>query len=132
MPVRYRIGPEHRLIRTNCYGDVTTEECVQHFRMLASDPLAADELDVFLDLSEASTIPLNFELMRIVDAMQTVRSRVRFGACAILVANAPLFGMMRVFEVFAEKLFRVVRTFRDREQAEAWLASQRMAEKSAD
>jgi hypothetical protein len=34
-----------------------------------------------------------------------------------------MFGMMRMFEVFAGKHFRAIRVFRDLTAAEAWLVS---------
>ena len=40
----------------------------------------------------------------------------------VIVANRDaVFGMMRVFEVMAEEYFRVTRTFRVADEAEAWL-----------
>ena len=40
-----------------------------------------------------------------------------------------LYGMLRVFEVFSEKVFREVLVFRSLPEAEAWLAAQREAGK---
>ena len=54
-----------------------------------------------------------------------LRSRVRFGICAILVGSDAVFGTAMVFEVAAARNFRVTKVFRDAGEAEAWLAEQR-------
>jgi hypothetical protein len=41
--------------------------------------------------------------------------------CTIVVNRDRMFGMMRVFGVFAEQFFRAIRVFRGAEEAKAWL-----------
>ena len=36
-----------------------------------------------------------------------------------------MFGMMRMFEVYAYNYFRTIRVFRDANEAEPWLAAER-------
>ncbi len=55
-----------------------------------------------------------------------VRGRVKFGACAIVAPRDAMFGMMRMFEVFAQKSFRATAVFRTLAEAEAWLATQQL------
>ena len=52
-----------------------------------------------------------------------LRQKVRFDACAIVADKDVLFGMSRMFEVFAEKWFHEIRVWRTREGAETWLTS---------
>jgi hypothetical protein len=123
MPVTYNIDADKRTIRTRCVGFVTVDEVVGHFRALAQDPNCPEQLDVFLDLSEMKSLPAPEKLAMVVQEMKKVQARVRFGASAILATSDASFGMMRMFEVLAEKLFRVTHPFRTAAEAEQWLAT---------
>ena len=125
MPITYTIDRERGIIRTKCFGQVTLEEVVDHFRTLERDPKRPERLAVFLDLSEADSLPETNQLYSVVEALRQIRGHVHFDACAILASRDALFGMMRMFEVFAEDVFRVTGTFRTAGEAEAWLGSQR-------
>lgn len=115
--------PGNRFIRTRCAGAVTVGEVTDHFRVLERDPDCPDQLDVLLDLSEVTSIPDHPENLRdVTRAISRIRGRVRFGACAIVACTDVLFGMLRMFEVFAEQRFRVSCVFRTASQAEVWLS----------
>jgi hypothetical protein len=125
MPVIYEIDSDRKTIRTRCVGPVTIEEVLDHFRILASDPNCPDSMDVLLDLSEQTSIPTKEELEEITHAVHSVRGRVRFGSCAIVACQDALFGMLRMWEVFAERYFRETYVFRTKREAEDWLATRR-------
>jgi hypothetical protein len=125
MPVVYEIDKENKIIRTRCTGPVTLEEVVDHFRTLAQDPDAPECLDVLLDLSEETSIPTKEELEDVTRALHAAQSKVQFGFCAIVAVRDALFGMARMWEVFAEQYFRGTYVFRSRPEAEAWLAQHR-------
>jgi len=125
VPVTYQIDPHSKTIRTKCAGNLTLPEVVEHFKTLERDPECPRHANVFLDLSEVSSLPETRQLSVVVTEMKKIRSRVRFEACAIVASRHALFGMMRMFEALAEELFRVTGTFRIAAEAEAWLASQR-------
>ena len=78
---------------------------------------------MLLDLSEASSLPETRQLLVVTTELKKIRSKVSFDACAILASRPSLFGMMRMFEVLAEELFRVTRIFQSATEAEAWLSS---------
>jgi hypothetical protein len=125
MPVVYEIDRDNRIIRTKCIGPVGIEEVLDHFRTLAGDPNCPDNLDVLLDLSEQTTIPTKENLEEVTRAVHNVRCTVRFGSCAIVARQDALFGMLRMWEVFAEPYFRETYVFRTNQEAEEWLASRR-------
>ena len=77
-----------------------------------------------LDVSEATSIPQSESLRQVTQEIGGIRSRVQFDSCAIVACGDVLFGMMRMFEVFAEQYFRESYVFRTTSEAEAWLASQ--------
>jgi hypothetical protein len=125
MPVLYKLDAANGIIRTKCVGDVTLEEVLGHFEELARDPDCPSRLDVLLDLTEETTIPQIHELRAVTRAIAKVRERVRFCAVAVVATRDALFGMLRMFQVFTEALFREAQIFRTLEEAEAWLQSQR-------
>ena len=131
MPVTYQIDAANRLIHTKCAGPITAAEVVDHFRLLAQDPLCPDRLDVLLEVCEGTTVPKSEDLRDVARAIARVRGRVEFGICAIVASTDVLFGKMRMFEVFAEDYFRETQVFRTPGEAEAWLASQRQAPMTA-
>jgi hypothetical protein len=50
-----------------------------------------------------------------------VRPRVQFDGCAIIASRDAVFGMARMFEVFAESYFRASRVFRTMDEGTRWL-----------
>ena len=125
MPVVYEIDRENKIIRTRCIGPVTLAEVVDHFRTLVQDPNRPECLDVLLDLSEETSVPTKEELEEVTRALHNARSKVQFGSCAIIAVKDALFGMARMWEVFAERYFHGTYVFRSIPEAEAWLASHR-------
>jgi hypothetical protein len=124
MPVFYKIGGDG-IIRTRCVGDVTLDEVIDHFRVLERDPDCPDRLDVLLDLTEMGSVPRSDQLRAVSREIGRIQDRVRFGACAIVACTDVLFGMSRMFEVFAQERFRETCVFRAVDEAEAWLHSER-------
>lgn len=129
MPVIYTIDAKEKLIRTSCIGNVTLAEVIEHFRMLERDPDCRDRLDVFLDLSETSSLPASGQISAVADEIKRIQKRVRFSACAVVAQRDALFGMLRMFEVIADQYFHAIRVFRASAEAEAWLQSQRLPSK---
>jgi hypothetical protein len=129
MPVRYQIDKPNELIRTECIGDVTLEEVVNHFQVLTQDPLCPNHLDVLLDLTEQTSLPESDQLREVTAAIRRVQRWVRFGACAIVAPTDALYGMLRMFQVFTEDLFREAQVFRSIGDAEAWLTARRAGER---
>jgi hypothetical protein len=125
MPVTYVIDQQEKLIRTRCVGNVLVGEVINHFRTLERDPACPDRLDVFLDLSETTSLPFTAEITAVAQEINRVREKVRFCACAVLATGNALFGMMRVFAVVAGGYFSEIRVFRSADEAEVWLSAQR-------
>lgn len=127
MPVTYIIDTAGKLIRTTCSSPLTLAEVIDHFRALKEDPACGGQLDVLLDVSEADAVPGSKELAVVRAEIAAIRMKVQFGACAIIATRDAMFGMMRVFSVIGERVFRSIHVFRGAAEAEAWLVSQRKA-----
>jgi hypothetical protein len=112
---------------TRCVGDVTVEEVAAHLDELAGDPACPSRVDVFLDLTGTTAVPFSDQIRAAADRVAFLRSRVELGACAIVARSDALYGMLRMFEVFAEGHFASTRVFRDARQAEDWLSRETRA-----
>jgi hypothetical protein len=125
MPVTYELDAPKALVRTRCIGNVTLPEVIDHFQKLSEDPQCPDRLDVLLDLSQQTSIPKSSDLREVTHKIRSVRGRVQFGVCAIVATTDPLYGMLRMFQVFSEELFREAAVFRCLRDAENWLSEKR-------
>ena len=124
MPVTYVIDTEEKLIRTRCIGNVTLNEVIAHLRTLEGDPVCPDSLDVFLDLSETTSLPLSGQISAVTVEFSRSKKKVRFNTCAVVATRDALFGMLRMFSVVAGPYFTAIHVFRGASEAEEWLASQ--------
>ena len=121
MSITYRLDRDARRVRTRCVGFVTVAEVRDHFRALAEDPDCPERLDVLLDLREVTSVPSTAQLAEAAQAIAAIRSRLRFGRCAIVATSDALFGTARVFEVAAARGFDATGVFRGPTEAETWL-----------
>jgi hypothetical protein len=121
MTVTYQIDQAKRRIHTRCAGAVTLDEVLQHFADLVGDPDCPARLDVLLDLSETTSLPTSHQLTAVTTEVARVRPRVQFDGCAIIATQDALFGMARMFEVFAESYFVATHVFRTMDEGTRWL-----------
>jgi hypothetical protein len=122
MPIRYAVDDARRVIRTVGTGDVTPDEVASHLEALAGCLSREGQFDVLLDLGACTSLPSSDQLRRVVTDLSRLGGRHRFARCAIVARSDALFGMTRMFEVFARDQFEETRTFRETEEAERWLA----------
>jgi hypothetical protein len=131
MPVTFELDPDAFLIRTTCSGHVTFDEVDAHFRELAAAWERSAPFDVLLDLTECTSLPNIWELRAVVSRVADLGGRKSFGSCAIIATREILFGVLRMFEVFADGKFGALRVFRSKSEAETWLSvSARRAQSS--
>jgi len=123
MPITYRIDTEKAIIRTQNIGDVTLGEVSSFFQDLARDPDCPDRVSVLFDLTKQTWVPRSDDLRAATSKISNIRGMVQFEACAIVASTDVLFGMSRMFQVFAEDSFREVGVFRSSADAEEWLAN---------
>jgi len=125
MPVTYDVDRDLSLIRTRCSGDVKLADVVAHFRELERDASLPECLDVLLDLTEVGTNPGSDQLRSAAREVEILSRKIEWGACAIVADRDILFGIARMFHAFAADQFTQANVFREREEAERWLASLR-------
>jgi hypothetical protein len=130
MPVTYVIDVGSNILRTTCTNPLRLADVVDHFHQLKMDPMCVGPLDVLLDLRATDFLPESQQLGAVVSEIAAIQNKVQFGSCGIVTANDAMFGMMRMFEVTARGYFRATRVFRSMNEAEAWLAAQRVGDSS--
>lgn len=130
MPITYAIDQAAGIIRTRCRDDVTLPEVLAHFDDLAVHPDCPPRLDVLLDFRGMTSVPTSDQLRAAGEKMKGVRSKVQFGAIAIVVSSDAQFGIAQMFEVAAARMLGMSRVFRDLYEGERWLRSQREPESS--
>ena len=113
------------LIRTRCEGNVTLEEVLNHFQTLKNDPERPAHLDVFLDFREIKSSPSAAEIRQASYGPLILGGLVKFGFCAIVADRHVIYGMARMWAVFAERFFTEVMVFRSATEAEMWLTHSR-------
>ena len=121
MPVTYRIDSTRRLIHTTCSGPVTLQDVLEHFAVLMQDPNRSHGLDVLLDLTPITSVPTSDELRIVTSEIAHIRPAIEFGRCAVAASQEAMYGMSRMFEVYAEGYFTEVQAFRTVEEAAGWL-----------
>jgi hypothetical protein len=125
MPVSYRIDEAGKIIRTVCTSPMSVADAAAHFRELSDDPACTGTMDVLLNVTAVDALPDSRELSAVSQELWTIGQKIKFGICAIVAGRDAMFGMMRMFEVFAQRCFVAIRVFRDADEAEVWLVSQR-------
>jgi len=125
MPVTYTVDVEERIIRTTCSSPVTLPDVLEHFRALRENPEFSGKLDVLLNVDAVDALPERVQLGAVVTELGASAKKAEFGACAIVASRDAMFGMMRIFEVFASQYFRAICVFRGLAEAEQWLQQQR-------
>jgi hypothetical protein len=123
VPIHHSIDGDRALVRTVGTGEVTFAEVAAHFEALAAELRDDIAYDVLLDLSQCTSLPTAVQLREIAGTLGRFGGRRRFQRGAMVAANDALFGMTRMFEVFAEEQFLATRAFRSAAEAERWLAS---------
>jgi hypothetical protein len=71
------------------------------------------------------SVPESDQLRSVAREVGQLRHRVAWGSCAIVASRDVLFGMGRMFQVFAEQHFASSNIFRRIDEAERWLSSLR-------
>ena len=128
MPIRYRLDPSRRLVRTVAWGELTNQDLLEHQAGLRQDRDFDPKFDQLVDLTRVSRIEVTSEgILELAEA--TVFDR---GVRRVMVAPADaLFGMARMFQALrdaAGEQHHVVRTLAEArellgieaDQWEAW------------
>ena len=108
---------------TTIVGHVTLQDVQEYFRILKEDRNVPPHLDGFLNLKETKTIPTTQHIEEITKEIRQLQSKITWGFCAIVASEPALYGMIRVLEVIAQKMFSDIQVFYTYDEARIWLDS---------
>jgi hypothetical protein len=118
--IQYFRDEAHNRLITTADGLLTFEDINAHLDLEERNgDLNRPEL---IDARNATTNITAQEVRHLAHRAAGMLSRVRLGPTAIVTNNDLVFGMARMYSVFAESAGAVVEVFRDMEAASRWLA----------
>jgi hypothetical protein len=118
MPLTYDIDTKTGSLRTRGAGHLGLAEVLAHFDELQALPDRPTRLDVLLDLTECTSVPEADQLRGVARRVGSLGPNV-FGTLTVAASSDGLYGMGRMFEVFAGPFFESIEVFRDLPSAEA-------------
>lgn len=104
-------------------GHVTFQECHVMQADLLADPHLRKGVRVLIDACAVDDVPTTSELRTLATEMQFMVER-GLGPVAVVTNNTCVYGVVRMFSVFAEFVNALVMPFRDMGEAERWLEDQ--------
>jgi hypothetical protein len=120
MPIDYRVDAQAGRIHVTCVGNVTPREVLAYFDKLEGDPECPARVDALVDLRGVTSLPESRQL-RAMSARIAGARRIAFGLCAIAASSDVMFGIARMFAVYAEAYFEQIQVFRALAEGDAWL-----------
>ncbi len=120
LAITYSIDPNSRTLSIISIDEVNDAQVVVFFENLLADPRFTPGLNLLMDMTLQSGVP-GSQLIR--DTARRIEGKeFSFSRIAIVANRDALFGVARMFEVYAEKATTAVRTFRSRDEALEWIA----------
>jgi len=105
------------------YGDVTLEECLDVQHRVLADPRMRPGLHWLADCCGATGLPSTSDLRTIAQEFEPL-VKAGVGPVALVTGSAFVYGVARMFSVFAETVGLRVAVFPDLAEAREWLDSQ--------
>ena len=123
MPIQVRVDETRGLVELVFAGELTDSEFKETVNRYLLEPFAAFPLGLF-DLTDVTVMDVSAESVRNVARRVSlhVDSRLEEGKLAIVAPRDLLFGMARMYEMLRDDSPVEVRVFRERDEAESWLA----------
>lgn len=106
-------------------GEVTMSQIEAVAAQLLAHPGLADGSDMIVEADEVEQVPPTADLRAVASMMVPMLHR-GLGALAIVSKKPFIYGVARVFAVFAETVGAKVYAFREPDDANRWLALRRM------
>jgi hypothetical protein len=128
MPAAFEIDVTRRLVVCRCWGVLTSEEIVKHYRALRADPAFDPTFSQLGDLTDVSAFDVDTRALSSEALLETFDHSAR----RALVAPSDVgFGLARLYGSYAQAASQNLEVFRAKCDAEHWLGlRQRSAEDS--
>jgi hypothetical protein len=119
MPITYRIDVAKRMVYAEASGVLSRQEIVEQVKAIGSDERYGPSFSSLADYSKVTELQLTTADVKAIASASPQGSRR-----AVVMPTDLLYGMARMYEVFAAEAGTDVRAFRTLAEAEEWLADQ--------
>jgi hypothetical protein len=110
--------------RIRASGEVTLHEIEELYGTILSHPGLTPGSDAIVDCSEVALVPSARELREAARELRPILDH-GLGAIGVVARDPYVYGMSRMFSVFAENIGASVGAFRTVDDANRWLAERR-------
>lgn len=123
MPLEVEFAPPARF-RVRASGEVTLDQIRVLYAEIMAHPNLSGGVDSLVECVQMDAVPSTSELRVAARELRAVLDR-GMGAVGVVSSDPYVYGVARMFGVFAEAFGATVGSFRDTPAAERWLASRR-------
>jgi hypothetical protein len=118
MGVCYTFDHAHRLLRARGWGILSMPDIEEFYSRLQADPAFDPSYRSLGDLREVTEIAVDSTDLAASASLPVFEPGTRR---ALVASRDAVYGMLRAFASFNERMGQTMRIFRDMESAEAWL-----------
>jgi len=122
MPIHYAIDPGHDVVLVEMVGAVGPGEVLAFLERLALEPALRPGMPQLVDCGRMKTPPTVAASESVAEGFARLKPRFGGARCAVVVADALMYGAMRQFSALAMQAAVEVRPFLGVAAARAWLA----------
>jgi len=123
MPIRMTIEKDNQLIKTTASGRVTGEQLIAYYRQLRSHPDFRSNLNEIFDTTQIEAMDVTADdIHRLSSVTEQFTSRGNPVKVAIIAPADLPFGLSRMYEMLQSQSINILKVFRERPAAEAWIS----------
>jgi hypothetical protein len=119
MGMCYALDHARRMLRSRGWGTLSTADIEEFYSRLQADPAFDPSYCSLGDLREVTEIAVHSTDLAASASLPIFEPGARR---ALVASRDAVYGMLRAFASFNERMGQTTRIFRDMESAEAWLA----------
>jgi hypothetical protein len=120
MPISHSIDHARHMMETVAVGAISYDEVIAH--LTAEQRAGGLPYPELIDLTGGELALTPAEVRRLVEDLRRLGNEGALGPTAVVAGSEFTFGMLRMLETLVEDVCEV-KPFREREEAERWLAS---------
>jgi len=122
MPYSLRVDPGERFVEAKATGILSQAEVLGGIRDIVNHPEFGVDYSVLVDLTELRDLPIfGADVRERTELDKSLEHRFGKAKFAIVATRDLFFGLARMYELLMDDSSIEVQTFRELEQAQAWL-----------
>lgn len=122
MPIRMTIERDKGLIRTTASGCIGGTDLIEYYRRLRAHPNFRSNLNEIFDATQVEGVDVTAEDVRHLSSITEAFTKHGVPVKVAIIAPGDVeFGMSRMYEMLQVQSINVLKVFRERSAAEAWI-----------